>query len=230
MKEKILIVEDDLALSAGLCFELQTDHYITMAAYNCRQAVQVMESDRFDLVILDVNLPDGSGMELCRIIREKYETPVVFLTACDMEQDILAGFDLGAEDYITKPFNIQILRRKLEVVLRRNQKQEPAKNENGFSDGYLKIDFEALSAVKNGEQLVITPNEYKILKILTANAGNVVTRQLLLEKLWDSAENYIDEHTLTVNMTRLRNKIEDPDHKYIKTIYGMGYVFTGVNL
>ena len=94
----------------------------------------------------------------------------------------------------------------------------------------MKIDFEALAAVKNGEQLVITPNEYKILKILTANAGNVVTRQLLLEKLWDSAENYIDEHTLTVNMTRLRNKIEDPDHKYIKTIYGMGYVFTGVNL
>lgn len=228
MKEKILIVEDDLALSAGLCFELQADQYIVMAAYNCRQAVQVMESDRFDLVILDVNLPDGSGMELCRTIRESYKTPVVFLTACDMEQDILDGFDLGAEDYITKPFNIQILRRKLEVVLRRN-KQEPVKKGDGFSDGYLSIDFEALAAAKNGEQLVITPNEYKILKLLIANAGNVVTRQLLLEKLWDSAENYIDEHTLTVNMTRLRNKIEDADHKYIKTIYGMGYVFTGEN-
>ncbi len=225
--EKILIVEDDISLSAGLCFELESEKYITVAAYSIQKAKQLLESETFNLAILDVNLPDGNGFELCKHIKKIIPTlPVLFLTANDLEKDILIGFDLGAEDYIIKPFNINILRKKIGVALRNGTKQEN-QDKNIFNDGYLQIDFDGLSAVRNGEKLAITPNEYKILKLLFVHSGNIVTRQLLLERLWDCDGNFIDDHTLTVNMTRLRGKLEDETHSYIKTIRGMGYVWIG---
>lgn len=225
--ERILIVEDDLALSAGLCFELDTSGYLTVAAYNCQKARQFLKNDHFDLAILDVNLPDGSGFEICREVKESQPNlPVIFLTAKDLDEDVLNGYDLGADDYITKPFNIQILKRRVEVALRHGVSVGSI-SANCFDDGFLKFDFEALSAVRNGEKLTITPNEYKLLRVLTANAGNIVTRQILLEKLWDCEGNYIDDHTLTVTMNRLRSKIEDTAHTYIKTVRGMGYIWTG---
>lgn len=224
---KILVAEDDLALSAGLCFELDSCGYLTVAAYNCRKARQLLESDPFDLVILDVNLPDGNGFDLCREVKRILpELPVIFLTANDLEQDVLNGFDLGADDYITKPFQIEILKRRVEVALRRSSSVAKASSDC-YDDGFLCLDFQALSAVRNGEKLAITPNEYKLLRILTGNAGNIVTRQLLLEKLWDCDSNFIDDHTLTVTMNRLRAKIEEPGHCYIKTVRGMGYIWTG---
>lgn len=222
--KRILVVEDDLGLSAGLCFDLEADDYLTIPAYTYKKAMAVFQDHEFDLVVMDVNLPDGNGFDLCREMKAKADVPVIFLTANDMEEDVLNGLELGAEDYITKPFSMNIFRKKVEMILRRNEKKQ---NGNVYSDGTLRIDFESLTALKNGEKLVITPNEYKILKLLTANAGNVLTRQVLLERLWDNEGNFIDEHTLTVNMTRLRNKIEDEQRKYIKTIYGMGYVWIG---
>lgn len=228
--ERILIVEDDIALSAGLCFELDVKGYITIASYNCEKALKVLETDSFQLAILDVNLPDGNGFDLCKKMKVlKPELPIIFLTANDLEQDVLAGFDIGADDYVTKPFHTQILIRRIEVVLRHNSGTTDAQtvSEDCYFDGFLKLDFNSLTAVKVDETLAITPNEYKILKILIANAGNVVTRKLLLEKLWDCDSNYIDDHTLTVNMNRLRSKIEDDSHQYIKTIRGMGYIWTG---
>lgn len=227
---RILVVEDDLALSAGLCFELDASGYLTLAAYNCKKAQQFLKRDHFDLVILDVNLPDGNGFDLCREAKTIMpELPVIFLTANDLEQDVLNGFDLGADDYITKPFNIQILKRRVEVALRRGA--AIAKNaDDCYEDGFLHLDFQSLAAIRNGEKLAITPNEYKLLRLLIANAGNIVTRQLLLEKLWDYAGNYIDDHTLTVTMNRLRSKIEDADHSYIKTVRGMGYIWIGASV
>lgn len=224
---KILVLEDDLALSAGLCFELDTCGYYTVAAYNCQKVRQILKSEKFDLAILDVNLPDGSGFDVCQEIKEYLpEVPVIFLTANDLDRDILNGYDLGADDYITKPFNIQILKRRVEVALRRNNGAGQALEES-YDDGYLRLDFGELAAIRNGEKLAITPNEYKLLKVLTANRGNIVTRQLLLEKLWDCEGNYIDDHTLTVTMNRLRAKIEDKEHTYVKTVRGMGYIWTG---
>lgn len=224
---KILVLEDDLALSAGLCFELDSNGYLTVAAYNCQKARQLLKEDTFDLAIMDVNLPDGSGFDLCREVKAvKPELPVIFLTANDLEQDVLNGFDLGAEDYITKPFNIKILLRRVEVALRRGSKASAAPSDC-WSDGFLLLDFGALTAVRGGEKLAITPNEYKLLKALTENGGNIITRQLLLERLWDCDGNYIDDHTLTVTMNRLRAKIEDDSHTYIKTVRGMGYIWTG---
>lgn len=198
-KMKILVVEDDLALSAGLCFELDAGGYLTVAAYTVRKAVQLLENEEFALVLLDVNLPDGNGFELCREIKnKKQQIPVIFLTANNLEEDVLNGFDLGAEDYVTKPFNMNIL-----------------------------LDFKTLTAVRGKERLPVTPNEYKLLKVLTENAGNILPRKNLLEQLWDAGGNFIDDHTLTVTMNRLRGKIEDEAHTYIKTVRGMGYIWTG---
>lgn len=224
--EKVIVVEDDLALSAGLCFELDTNGYLTVAAYNCQKARQLFKTEDFDLVIMDVNLPDGNGLSLCRELKAlRPELPVIFLTANDLEQDILNGFDMGAEDYITKPFHLKILLRRIEVALRRHN--EDNGTQDGYRDDFLQINFETLAVSRNKEKLAITPNEYKLLRILTANAGNIVTRQILLEKLWDCDENYIDDHTLTVTMNRLRTKIEDAQHRYIKTVRGMGYIWVG---
>ena len=227
--ERILVVEDDLALSTGLCFELDASGYVTQAAYNCRKAGYLVEKEEFALVLLDVNLPDGNGFELCREIKSyRPGLPVIFLTANDLEEDVLNGFDLGAEDYITKPFNMKILLRKVEVAIRRNgsgQQRQEQEAEECYRDDFLQVDFRALTVDRGGERLAITPNEYKLLRILTANAGQVVTRQLLLEKLWDCDGNFIDAHTLTVTMNRLRAKIEDGEHAYIRTVRGMGYVW-----
>lgn len=226
---RILVVEDDLTLSAGLCFELDNNGYITVAAYNCRKARQLLAEDHFDLVLLDVNLPDGNGADLCRAIKQaRPDLPVIFLTANDLEQDVLDGFDLGAEDYVTKPFNMQILLRRLDVVLRRSSKTAADASAQRWSDGFLVLDFAALTAQRGAEKLPITPNEYKLLRALTENAGRILTRQILLEKLWDIGGNFIDDHTLTVTMNRLRSKIEDDAHAYIQTVRGMGYIWKGV--
>ena len=223
---KILVVEDDLALSAGLCFALDEAGHLTAAAYTCQKARQLLKTGQFDLVILDVNLPDGNGFDICRECKSSApERPVIFLTANDLERDELNGFDLGADDYITKPFSIQVLKRRVEAVLRRG-----TAGSDCFDDGFLRLDFQALTAARNGERLSITPNEYKLLRLLTANAGAVMTRRLLLEKLWDSGGNFIDDHTLTVTMNRLRAKIEDAGHTYIQTVRGMGYVWTGAQV
>lgn len=154
---------------------------------------------------------------------------VIFLTANDLEQDVLNGFDLGADDYITKPFQVEILKRRVEVALRRGAAAAKA-SADCYDDGFLRLDFRTLTATRNGEKLAITPNEYKLLRILTGNAGNIVTRQILLEKLWDCDGNFVDDHTLTVTMNRLRAKIEEADHSYIQTVRGMGYIWTGEKL
>lgn len=231
--ERILVVEDDLALSTGLCFELDAAGYVTQAAYNCRKAEYLVEQERFSLALLDVNLPDGNGFDLCKKIKGIHpELPVLFLTANDLEEDMLTGYDLGAEDYVTKPFRMSILLKKVEVALRHaaaaGTPDAPAGKQmegTGYRDDFLQLDLEALTAVRGGEKLSITPNEYKMLKILVANAGNVVTRRMLLERLWDYEGNFIDDHTLTVTMNRLRAKIEDETHTYVKTVRGMGYIW-----
>ena len=225
--ERILVVEDDLALSTGLCFELDRNGYATQAAYNCKKARYLVSQEEFALAMLDVNLPDGSGFELCREIKLAHpQMAVILMTANDLDEDVLRGFDLGAEDYITKPFHMQILLRRVEVAMRRgNISQERQDAGEIYQDDYLQIDFGALTAVCGKEKLAVTPNEYKLLKVLTANAGKVVTRQVLLERLWDCDGNYIDDHTLTVAMNRLRAKIENAGHVYIKTVRGMGYVW-----
>ena len=224
---KIMVVEDDLALSAGLCFEMDMNGYLTVAAYNIKKARQLAEEDNFDLVILDVNLPDGNGFDFCRELKERDSgLPVIFLTANDLEDDVVTGFDLGADDYVTKPFSMKILLKRVEAALSPVKGREESSKDQ-WEDGFLRLDFAALTACRGGEQISITPNEYKMLRVLTENEERVLTRQTLLDRLWDNEGNFIDDHTLTVTMNRLRAKIEDEEHTYIKTVRGMGYIWTG---
>ena len=226
----IQIVEDDRALSDGIMLALKEPGLEFIQDVTVKAAAESFGDKCPKLIILDVNLPDGNRFSLCPEIKCKLPgLAVIFLTANDLEQDELNGFDLGADDYITKPFNIQILKRRVEVALRRGVSASAAAADS-YDDGCLRLDFGSLTAVRSGEKLTITPNEYKLLRLLTANAGNIVTRRTLLERLWDCDGDFIDDHTLTVTMNRLRAKIEDPSHSYIRTVRGMGYIWTGEKL
>lgn len=223
--KQILVLEDDYMLSSGLCYNLELDGYQAMPVYTIKEAMEVSCNNKFDLMILDVNLPDGSGFDFCNHIRRTQDIPVIFLTARDLEEEMLKGFDLGADDYITKPFNIKILLRKIAVYLMRAEKQQT--DSNVYRCDSLIVDYDKFTVLVDDEEITLTPTEYKLLKILTSNPKSILTRQVFLDKLWDYDENYVDEHTLTVNINRLRNKLETEERKYIKTIYGMGYSWIG---
>jgi DNA-binding response OmpR family regulator len=222
--KRILVVEDDVMLNSGLCYNLELDEYKAIPVHDAASALEKIQGESFDLIILDVNLPDGDGFDLCKKIKSIQDTPVVFLTARDLESDVMAGFELGADDYITKPFNINIFRKKVAVILKRSEKSA---DKNLYLCGDLVIDFDKLAASIKDEPVIFTPTEYKILKIFTSNPNILLSRQVFLEKLYDVDANFVDEHTLTVNVNRLRNKIETKDRKYIKTVYGMGYLWDG---
>ncbi len=216
----ILIIEDDNALRSGLEFDLTAEGYSVVSAENGRAARDCLADA--DIALLDVNLPDIEGYELCREIKNKKNIPVIFLTCRDMEMDELKGFVCGADDYITKPFSLSVLRKRIAAVLRRSVTLRDV-----YSDGSLTVDFTKLTASVCGKSIAFTPTEYRLLKIFTSSKGAVLTRQVLLEKLWDCKENFVDEHTLTVNINRIRGKIEDENRKYIKTVYGIGYIWSG---
>lgn len=172
-----------------------------------------------------MNLPDGNGFDLCREMKERRpDTAVIFLTANDMESDMLKGFELGADDYVTKPFPMSVFQRKVAALLKRIVTQSGG---DFYDDGNLYVNFSELTSTLAGQTITFTPLEYRLLKVLTKNPQIVLTRQVLLEKLWDIDENYVDEHALTTAISRIRGKIEADRHTYIKTVYGMGYMWIG---
>lgn len=222
--EKILLIEDDRALNSGLTYDLEAENYKVYSAFTLREGMRLLKEQEIHLILLDGNLPDGDGFEFCRAVKAEQDIPVIFLTARDLDQDEMKGFDCGADDYITKPFKMPILHRRIQAALRRSGgKAEKLQ----YNDGYLKIDFDKLTAVRGDQILSMTPTEYKILRLLTANPDQVMTKGLLLEKIWDNSGNFVDEHTVAVNINRLRKKIESEGHEYIKTLYGMGYQWKG---
>lgn len=216
----ILIIEDDNALRSGLEYDLAAEGYSVVSAENGRTALERLDST--DIALLDVNLPDIEGYELCRKIKNRKNIPVIFLTCRDMEQDELNGFNSGADDYVTKPFSLPVLHKRIAAVLKRFESSGDV-----YSDDFLNIDFTKFMASVCGKMIAFTPTEYRLLKIFTSSRGTVLTRQMLLQKLWDNKENFVDEHTLTVNINRIRGKIENENRKYIKTVYGIGYVWNG---
>ena len=221
--KKVLIIEDDMILNSGLCYNLQCEGYLVTPKYNKASAMEILHKEVFDLIILDVNLSDGEGFSICKAVREKHNTPVIFLTARDLEEDVLRGFEAGADDYITKPFSIKILIQKVQAILRRCSVNDG----NIYMDSNITIDLNKMIVNKKDTVFQLTATEVRLLKTFLANRSQVLTRKLLLEKLWDCDGNFVDEHTLTVNVNRLRNKIESSDFKYIKTVYGMGYMWIG---
>lgn len=224
----ILIIEDDEALNTGLSFDLEAENYDIESAFSLEEGRNILKNHTFDLIILDVNLPDGNGFHFIQELKKFIDTPVIFLTACDLESDAVRGFDLGADDYITKPFSMVLLRRRVAAVIKRCTNTQP-ENISQYQDSYLLINFDKPEARIKNQELPLTPTEYKMLKLLTAHPGQLLTHQVMLEHLYDSDGNFVDKHTLAVNVNRLRSKIEDDIHKYIKTIYGMGYQWAGEN-
>ena len=222
---RILVVEDDRLLNNTLCYNLSATGYEVDAALTKSVAERFCRKQEYDLIVLDINLPDGNGFDFCRDIKgSRPDTAVIFLTANDMESDMLKGYELGADDYVTKPFPISVFQKKVAALLSRMKKLAGG---DCYNDGNLLIDFAEMTATRDGESISFTPMEYRLLKILIKNPRTVLTRQILLEKLWDIDGNFVDEHALTSTISRIRSKIEKPDHAYIKTVYGMGYMWIG---
>lgn len=215
MKAKILIVEDDSYLREGLEELLTKESYEPVCAKNCTEAKALFKEDSFDLIILDVMLPDGNGLDLCSFIRSTgADVPILFLTACDEEFQIVRGLDAGADDYVTKPFRLLELLSRIRALLRR----KAASTVYQFGD--IILDTANMTVKKGRENLFLTPTEYQILSALVQNNGVIVTRASLLQRIWDSDGNFIDDNTLSVHISRLRDKI---GAKHIATVRGTGY-------
>lgn len=195
----------------------------TISAHIIAEGRDAYEKNGADLILLDVNLPDGEGFGFCRWIRERSKVPVLFLTARDLEEDALLGYEVGAEDYVTKPFSMKILLRKISVILKRSGEEQGTV----FDDGFLRLDLLRAKAEVKGKACSVTPTEFRILKEFLAHRGQLLTYEVLLDRLWDGGNQFVDKHALAVNINRLRGKIEDAEHKYISNVYGMGYQWIG---
>ena len=221
--QKILVVEDDREMNQGISYVLEEEGYRTISAHTIAEGRDAYEKNGADLILLDVNLPDGEGFGFCRWIRERSKVPVLFLTARDLEEDALLGYEVGAEDYVTKPFSMKILLRKISVILKRSGEEQGTV----FDDGFLRLDLLRAKAEVNGKACSVTPTEFRILKEFIAHRGHLLTYEVLLDRLWDGGNQFVDKHALAVNINRLRGKIEDAEHKYISNVYGMGYQWIG---
>lgn len=216
MKIKLLLVEDSPMIIRGLQYTLEQAGYEVTVCMSAHMAEDRLDRMHFDVAILDVNLPDGSGFDLCKRLKAETDTPVIFLTARDEENDVVLGFELGADEYILKPFRNRELTSRIENVLRRT-----GKTRKTLSAGEVEIDVEKDLVTVRGEEVEFTQLEYKILYMLMQNAGQTVTREQILDRIWDIAGNFVEDNTLTVYIKRIREKLGDAD--VIRTVKGIGY-------
>ena len=220
---KLLLVEDDESLAMGIEFTLRDEGYEVCKATTVEEGKNLLKQDKFDLIILDVNLPDGSGYELCKYIRIESEIPIVFLTALDEEVNIVLGLEIGGDDYITKPFRVRELLSRIKALLRRNSKNLITGNK--FISGDISLNTSTAIVIKAGKNILLTAQEYKLLLIFISNPNRVIKREDILKELIEDVEAFFDENTLSVYIKRIRGKIEDNEKspEYIITQRGMGY-------
>lgn len=219
--QRILLAEDDAALGQGIRLALQSP---AIEVTVCRTLAQARAAEnRYDLLILDVNLPDGSGLELLAQVRRTSDVPVILLTANDLETDIVTGLESGADDYITKPFSLAVLRARVNAQLRRGAHRQKALVE---LDAF-RFDFERIDFSKAGRSVELSKTEQKLLRLLVENRGQTLSRATLIDRVWTDGAEYVDENALSVAVKRLRDKLEDTpsNPKYLKTVYGMGYTW-----
>ena len=212
----ILLVEDDETILFGIESALKRKGYVCTGCASVRQAKELFPGG-FQLVLLDLNLPDGSGYDFCRWVKERADTPVIFLTVRDDVSDITRGLDMGADDYITKPFHVAVLESRIAAVLRRT----PAAGGNVLICGNIRLDKEKIQVMLDDKPVDTTALEYRLLEVLMENKGRTLPRNLILDKLWDAEGNFVNDNTLTVTVKRLRKKLMDTE--YIVTIRGIGY-------
>ena len=219
----ILLVEDDLSLINGLFFAVKKQGYTLDVAHTKDEADRLWENGAYDLVILDVSLPDGSGFDICKRIRQASKVPIMFLTAMDEETDIIMGLDIGGDDYITKPFKLAVFMSRINALLRRSDNFNQADTE--LNSNGIRVQLLKGEVYKNNVQVELTAREYKLLCLFMENPDEVLSPEQILNRLWDCDENYIDNNSLTVYIRRLRTKIEDDpgNPKRIVTVRRMGY-------
>lgn len=220
---KILLLEDDLSLVNGLTFAFQKQGYELDVAQTIVEANTLWADGKYDLLVLDVSLPDGTGFEFCKKVRQVSKVPIIFLTASDEEMNIIVGLDIGGDDYITKPFKLGVLVSRINALLRRTKDFGSVGTE--LQSNGIKVLLLQGQAFKNGELLDLTAAEYKLLCLFMKNPNMVLTKEQILDKLWDCEGNYIDSNTLTVYIRRLRMKIEDnpSEPQMLLTVRRMGY-------
>lgn len=222
--EKILIVEDDKALSNGIALALKAEGYLFLQAWDLAGARETLDSREISLVILDLNLSDGSGLNLLKEIKEKQEIPVVILTANDLETEIVTGLELGADDYITKPFSLMVLRARINTQMRKMRRR----GLQVYQAGKFYFSFSGMEFIKGNQRIELSKTEQKLLKLLVENRGITLKREELLDRVWTDGSQYVDENALSVTVKRLRDKLEDNPSapRYIKTVYGIGYTWS----
>ena len=220
-KQKLLVVEDDRSIAVGLEYSLGQEGFGVTLCAGVADALEALKTERFDLAVLDLSLPDGSGYDVCRAIKRQSDMPVIFLTARDDEVSVVMGLDMGADDYITKPFRIRELTSRIRSVLRR-----AGQGGSTLMDfGPVQINAALGKVYKNGQDVFLSALEYRLLMTLANHAGQVLSRNQLLESIWDVSGDFVNDNTLTVYIKRLREKIEDDPQNpvVIETVRGLGY-------
>lgn len=227
--KRLFLLEDDLSLINGLSFAVKKQGYEIVIARTTLEADALWADDKYDLVILDVSLPDGSGFDFCKKIRRTSKVPIMFLTAADEETDIIMGLDIGGDDYMTKPFKLAVFLSRINALLRRSENFSTAVAE--LNSGGICIRLLKGEVYKRGEPVELTVSEYKLLCLFMENPDQILSQEQILGRLWDCNENYIDNNSLTVYIRRLRTKIEDDpgEPKRIVTVRGMGYKWNTVD-
>lgn len=222
---KILIVEDDAMIASGLSYALEQEGYEVKTADCVAEARQVIDRENFSMAILDITLLDGTGYELCKLIKSRTDLPILFLTACDDEVNVVMGLDMGADDYVTKPFRIRELISRIKTILRRYGRRPDESND--FVIKNIRVDLKMAKVFRDGNPVELTAMEYRLLLTMINHKGQVLTRNQLLEGIWDVAGDFVNDNTLTVYIKRIREKLEnDPAHpELIQTVRGMGYRF-----
>lgn len=222
----ILLLEDDKSLNRGISFKLKKEGYNVHTAFNIKEAEDIFQNNDLDLIISDVGLPDGNGFDFCETIRKSSNIHIIMLTALDQEVDIVTGYEIGADDYITKPFSLIVLISKVNAVMKRINSTSLT-SDNTISCDKLEFNYLDNKLVKENDELLLSKNEGRLLRYLMENSGQTVTKDQLIEALWDIDGNFVDENTVAVNIRRLRQKVEEnpSNPQYIKNIRGIGYTF-----
>lgn len=221
---RILIVEDDPTLGQGIRIALQSERLAITVVRTLADARIALAGGEYALMLLDINLPDGSGLDFLLGLRQSSRMPVILITANDMETDIVVGLESGADDYITKPFSLAVLRARVHTQLRKI-----AVRETRIVIGAFVFDFERMEYRKDGVELILSKTEQKLLRLLVENRGRVLSRADLVDRIWTDGAEYVDENALSVTVKRLRDKLEECPSKpqYLKTVYGIGYTWEG---
>lgn len=216
----ILLLEDDQSLNRGISFTLQKEGYQVFSAFTMGEAEEIFHRERIDLVISDITLPDGSGLDFGEMVRKQGDAGLLYLTALDQETDIVNGYDTGADDYVTKPFSLMVLTSKVNALMRRITDREFSV----FISGDVEVHLNEAKVYKADEEIMLSKTELQLLIFMMENAGQILSKETILDKIWGIDGQFVDDNTVTVNISRLKNKLGTDD---ISNVRGLGYLWTG---